>query len=56
VPKLDPRLQHAIDLVEARLAEDISLEDLAGAAAMSPFHFSRSFKHVTGTTPGEFRK
>jgi AraC family transcriptional regulator len=47
----DPRLQRAIDLMEARLAEDVSLDELAAAAAMSPFHFARAFKAALGRAP-----
>jgi AraC family transcriptional regulator len=53
-PKLDARLQRAIDLIDAKLTEDIALEDLASAAAMSPFHFSRSFKRATGLPPHQY--
>jgi AraC family transcriptional regulator, regulatory protein of adaptative response / methylated-DNA-[protein]-cysteine methyltransferase len=33
-----------------------SLAALAGAAAMSPYHFHRVFKQITGTTPREWGK
>jgi AraC family transcriptional regulator len=51
--KTDPRIQRALDLMDARLAEDIGLDDLAGAAAMSPFHFLRTFKASVGRTPAQ---
>ena len=40
-----------IDLIEARLTEDISLDDLAGSVGLSPFHFSRQFKSEFGLAP-----
>jgi AraC family transcriptional regulator len=52
--KLDPRLQRAVNLIESDFSKDISLEDLASAAAMSPFHFSRSFKRATGLPPHQY--
>lgn len=45
------RLRRVLDYIEANLASDLSLADLAGVAAMSPFHFSRAFATVTGTPP-----
>lgn len=46
-----PRLARALDLIEDRLADDLTLTDLADAAALSPAHFCRSFRAVTGTSP-----
>lgn len=48
------RLRWVLDYIEANLASDISLADLAGVAAMSPFHFSRAFASVTGTPPNTY--
>lgn len=45
------RLRRVLDYIEANLADDIALADLAAVAAMSPFHFSRAFASVTGTPP-----
>jgi AraC-like DNA-binding protein len=36
------------------LQEDLTLEDLADIALMTPFHFSRVFRHVTGVSPCRF--
>lgn len=49
--KSDPRIARALDLMEARLSEDVSLDELASAAAMSQFHFLRVFKTSVGRTP-----
>jgi AraC family transcriptional regulator len=45
------RLRRAIDYVEAHIAEPISLDDLAGAAELSRFHFGRSFHNAMGEPP-----
>ena len=51
-----PAERHAAQVAEAcRLIEEAdeppSLDELAKAAGMSPFHFHRVFKAVTGVTP-----
>ena len=38
----------------ARLAEEISVDTLAGLVELSPFHFSRVFKQTTGLSPLQF--
>lgn len=37
-----------------RLAEQLTIDDLAHAALFSKFHFSRVFQRVTGLSPGRF--
>ena len=44
-------LKRVIDLVEARLDEELSLAELAGAARLSGSHFARAFKRTTGVAP-----
>ncbi|SFH45503.1 transcriptional regulator, AraC family [Palleronia marisminoris] len=39
------------DLMRARLSEDISLDELAAEAQLSPFHFARMFKQSVGVPP-----
>jgi AraC-like DNA-binding protein len=50
--------QAAIDRAERyvrdRLAEPITLEDMAQVAALSPFHFARTFRGRTGVTPAAY--
>lgn len=54
-PALDPkRLRRVLDFVEARLAGEISLDDLAAEACLSPFHFSRLFHDATGLSPHRY--
>jgi AraC family transcriptional regulator len=49
-----PQLRKVEDYVRERLAEVISLEALAELVELSPFHFSRVFKQVTGMSPLQF--
>ncbi|MFM9827364.1 MAG: helix-turn-helix domain-containing protein [Sphingomonas sp.] len=48
------RLARVIDFIDSRLDHEIHLNDLAGVAGLSPFHFSRVFKLATGETPYHF--
>jgi len=48
------RISRALRLIEARADEPLSLPDLACAAAMSPYHFLRTFRTVVGMTPHQF--
>lgn len=50
----DRRLKRATDHIRDNIATDISLEDLAGIAAMSPYHFARAFKTATGLSPLQY--
>lgn len=45
------RLRRVFTLVEERLGERLTLDDLAGAAGLSRFHFGRAFRESTGQTP-----
>lgn len=40
-----------LEIMRARYAEDISLDELAAEAGLSPFHFARMFKHSVGQPP-----
>jgi AraC family transcriptional regulator len=44
----------AVALMRARLAESISLDELARTAGLSPFHFARQFKAATGHPPHDY--
>jgi len=48
---VDRRIRRAVELMHAHLERELPLEELAGAAHLSPFHFSRLFKKLTGATP-----
>lgn len=43
--------RRSIDLMQARLADDISLQELASEVNLSMFHFSRMFKRSFGVPP-----
>ncbi len=49
--ELAKRLGWAVDYMHANLQEEISLDDLARAACLSPFHFLRHFRARYGRTP-----
>lgn len=48
------RLQRVIEYIQANLKKEITIEELAAAASLSRFHFSRMFKATTGRSPGRF--
>jgi AraC family transcriptional regulator len=45
------RLRRVLSYIAENHGRELTLEDLAGEAAMSTFHFAREFKRATGTTP-----
>jgi AraC family transcriptional regulator len=45
------RLKRAQDFIEEHLEHHIGLEEIAAAAGLSAFHFTRCFKHATGLSP-----
>ena len=48
------RMQRTIDYINANLAKEITVEELAATASLSRFHFSRMFKIATGQSPSRF--
>jgi AraC family transcriptional regulator len=57
VPKWCSKPEHllrVLAMIDHRLADSIHVAELAGAIAMSEFHFSRSFKRATGLAPHAF--
>lgn len=48
---IDRRIRRAVELMHAQLDQDLSLKEIAAASYLSPFHFARLFKKLTGTTP-----
>ncbi len=48
------QLRAATDYIESHLDEDLSLETIAMAPAMSPFRFARAFKKATGQSPRQY--
>jgi AraC-like DNA-binding protein len=53
--KLAPwRLKRAIDYVEGRLDEPVSLADVASSAGLTRMHFAAQFRAATGLRPHEY--
>ena len=50
----DARLRGVIDYLDASLASEVSLGDLADVAGLSPNYFLSAFKKATGKTPHRF--
>jgi AraC family transcriptional regulator len=48
---VDRRIRLAVELMHAHMHRDLALEEIAAAAHLSPFHFARLFKKLTGATP-----
>ncbi len=48
---VDRRIRRAVELMHAHLEAELPLEELAAAAYLSPFHFARLFKKLTGLPP-----
>jgi AraC-like DNA-binding protein len=48
------RVTDALRRIEAEAEEPLALADIARAAAMSPYHFLRTFRQVVGMTPHQF--
>lgn len=48
---VDRRIRRAVELMHAHLNRELPLEEIASAAHLSPFHFARLFKKLTGASP-----
>jgi AraC-like DNA-binding protein len=53
-PQDQRRVSEALRLIEARCDQPLSLQQLASGAAMSPYHFLRTFHAVAGMAPHQF--
>lgn len=47
-------VEKAIDFIEQHYRSAITLDDMAAAAFLSPYHFSRLFRRKTGLTPHQY--
>ena len=50
----DHRLGPVIEYIQANLADDVSLDALAGVAGLSPNYFLGAFRQATGRTPHRY--
>ncbi|HEX8142519.1 MAG TPA: helix-turn-helix domain-containing protein [Pyrinomonadaceae bacterium] len=48
---VDRRIRRAVELMHAHMERVLPLEEIASAAYLSPFHFARLFKKLTGASP-----
>src|SRR5262245_17424487 len=48
------RLRAVVEYVEEHLGAGLSLDEMAAAARLSPYHFARQFKHATGLPPYQY--
>ena len=48
---IDRRIRRAVELMHSQLDRELSLKEIAAASYLSPFHFARLFKKLTGATP-----
>jgi len=47
-------IERVIPVMHQRLDEAFSLQDMADIAALSPYHFNRIFRQITGIPPSQF--
>ncbi|WHX48934.1 AraC family transcriptional regulator [Paenibacillus woosongensis] len=50
------RIKQALELIEQRLEGRLSIDEIAKAACVSPFHFQRMFLILTGMTVAEYTR
>jgi AraC family transcriptional regulator len=53
-PSAIARVTRVVRLIEQRPSADHTLASLASDSNLSPYHFLRTFEHVTGVTPHQF--
>jgi AraC-like DNA-binding protein len=51
---VDRRIRRSVELMHTQLDQDLTLKALAGASYLSPFHFARLFKKLTGLSPHNY--
>jgi AraC family transcriptional regulator len=51
---IDRRIRRAVEFMQANLGQDLPLKEIAAASYLSPYHFARLFKKLTGTTPHSY--
>ena len=48
------RLDRVTQYIDANIDRNLTLEELAKVACLSPYHFARSFKRATGVSPHQY--
>ena len=51
---VDRRIRRSVELMHTQIDQDLPLKELAAASYLSPFHFARLFKKLTGTSPHNY--
>ena len=51
---VDRRIRRSVELMYTQLDQDLTLKALAAASYLSPFHFARLFKKLTGSSPHNY--
>ncbi|HET6979794.1 MAG TPA: AraC family transcriptional regulator, partial [Pyrinomonadaceae bacterium] len=51
---VDRRIRRSVELMHTQLDQDLTLRALAAASYLSPFHFARLFKKLTGASPHNY--
>jgi AraC family transcriptional regulator len=51
---VDRRIRRSVELMHTQLEQDLTLKALAAASYLSPFHFARLFKKLTGLSPHNY--
>ena len=51
---VDRRIRRSVELMHSQLDQDLTLKALAAASYLSPFHFARLFKKLTGASPHNY--
>jgi AraC-like DNA-binding protein len=51
---VDRRIRRSVELMHTQLDQDLNLKALAAASYLSPFHFARLFKKLTGASPHNY--
>ena len=51
---VDRRIRRSVELMHTQLDQELKLKEVAAASYLSPFHFARLFKKLTGTSPHSY--
>jgi AraC family transcriptional regulator len=51
---VDRRIRRSVELMHSQLDQDLTLKTLAAVSYLSPFHFARLFKKLTGASPHNY--